>query len=153
MGEVLAAQQAWGAALVDISMTYENHGLAAATTRAEEIIDAAYGYNYGPVLFKPTLTTGSQVFRTTRAGALAYFVGGSQDFPNDTGFALKGWRKVQIVNSAIFIEGNLAITMGNVLFTDKSGAVTKVDKTWVFRKGEDAKVRIVGHHSSLPYSG
>merc|ERR1719150_1329793 len=64
--EVLAAQEAWGAALVDISMTYEAHGLAAATTRAGEIIDGAYGYKYGPVLFKPTLTHGSQVFRTTR---------------------------------------------------------------------------------------
>merc|ERR1711972_949020 len=147
--EVLAAQQAWGAALVEISMTFETNGLAAAKTKAEQVIDAAYGYNYGPVLFKPTLTTGSQVFRTTRAGALAYFVGDDTDFPNDTGFALKGWRKAEIVNSAIFREGSTAITVGNVLPTDKTGTVTKVDKTWVFFKGRDGKLRIVAHHSSL----
>jgi hypothetical protein len=27
-----------------------------------------------------------------------------------------------------------------------------VDKTWGFRKGDDGKVRIVLHHSSLPYA-
>merc|ERR1712187_152678 len=150
--EVLDAQQAWGDALVAISTVYENEGFEAAKALAEEVIDAAYGYNYGPVLFKPTLTTGDQVFRTTREGALAYFVGGDKDFPNDTGFALKGWRSVEIVNSAIFREGNIAITVGNVLITDKDGAVTKVDKTWAFFKGKDRKLRIVSHHSSLPYT-
>merc|ERR1711992_523340 len=89
--ESLAAQRAWGDALVSISTTYDSQGLAAAKALAEEVIDSAYGYNYGPVLFKPTLTTGSQTFRTTRAGALAYFVGGDKAFPNDKGFALKGW--------------------------------------------------------------
>merc|ERR1712187_990285 len=139
-------------ALVSISMTYEAKGLPAAKALAEEIIDTAYGYNYGPVLFKPTLAGGSQTFRTTREGALAYFVGDNAAYPNDTGFALKGWRSVKIVTAAIFREGNLAITMGNVLITDKTGAVTKVDKTWAFFKGKDGKLRIVLHHSSLPYS-
>merc|ERR1712039_226480 len=99
---------------------------------AGEVIDAAYGYNYGAVLFKPTLTGGQQTFRPTREGALAYFVGDDPNFPDDKGFALKGWRSVQIANSAIFIDGNTAMTQGNVLITDKTGAVTKVDKTWVF---------------------
>merc|ERR1740123_398320 len=121
-------------------MTYESKGIAAAKATAEEIIDSAYGYNYGPVLFKPTLTSGEQTFRTTREGALAYFVGDDKSFPNDTGFALKGWRKVEIVNSAIFIQGSIAVTTGNVLITDKSGAVTKVDKTWSFFQGQGRQV-------------
>merc|ERR1712187_665773 len=150
--EVLAAQKGWGDALVQISKTYEKEGLVAAKKLAETIIDTAYGYNYGPVLFKPTLAGGSQTFRTTKKGALAFFVGDDSSYPNDKGFALKGWRKVQIVNSAIFRDGNIAITMGNVLITDKSGAVTKVDKTWAFYKGKDGSLRIVLHHSSLPYS-
>merc|ERR1712061_623188 len=138
---------------VAISMTYENEGWEAAKALAEEVIDSAYGYNYGPVLFKPTLTTGDQVFRTTREGALAYFVGGDKSYPDDTGVALKGWRSVEIVNSAIFREGNIAITVGNVLITDKAGKVTKVDKTWAFYKGKDGTLRIVLHHSPLPYAG
>jgi len=44
----------------------------------------------GAVLFKPTLPVNPQTFRATRAGALAYFVGGDPSFPKDKGFALKG---------------------------------------------------------------
>merc|ERR1719230_1365800 len=105
-------------------MVYENEGLPAAKALAETVIDTAYGYKYGPVLFKPTLSGGEQTFRPTREGALAYFVGDSKTFPNDKGFALKGWRKVEFVNSAIFRQGNVAATMGNVHITDKTGAVT-----------------------------
>lgn len=149
--EVLAAQKAWGDALVAISTTNDEKGKAAAKALAEKIIDQAYGYQMGAVLFKPTLTQAPQTFRTTRQGALAYFVGGDPSFPNDTGFALKGWRKVEIRNAGIFIVGNVATTMGNVLVTDKSGKVTTVDKTWKFIKDHNGKLRIVLHHSSLPY--
>merc|ERR1719420_1434611 len=67
--DVLAAQKAWCDALVNISTTYDTKGLDAAKATAEEIIDTAYGYNYGPVLFKPTLTSGEQTFRPTKEGA------------------------------------------------------------------------------------
>ncbi len=117
-----------------------------------KVIDEAYGYNLGPVLFKPTLAEAPQTFRTTRDGALAYFVGGDEDYPNDTGFALKGWTKVEIRNAAIHINGDVASTMGNVILTNKDGSVTTVDKTWKFKKTDDGKLRIVLHHSSLPYS-
>jgi hypothetical protein len=150
--EVLAAQRAWGDALVSIAATHEKQGQAAAKALAEKVIDAAYGYQMGVVLFKPTLTTAPQTFRTTRAGALAYFVGGDAAFPQDTGFALKGWRKVEIQNAAIFIAGNSASTMGNVMITGKDGKVTTVDKTWKFVKDDAGKLRIVVHHSSLPFT-
>ncbi|MFM6500104.1 MAG: hypothetical protein ACKPHF_25025, partial [Dolichospermum sp.] len=133
--EVLAAQKAWGNALVNISTTYDQEGIAAARTLAEKVIDELYAYQWGLVLFKPTLTTGDQTFRTTHKGALSYFVGGDSSFPQDTGFALKGWRKVEIRNAGIFIVGNTATTMGNVSITDKTGKVTTVDKTWQFIRG------------------
>jgi hypothetical protein len=151
--EVLAAQKAWGEALVAISITYETKGIQTAKALAGNVIDAAYGYQFGPVLFKPTLTVAPQTFRTTRAGALAYFVGGDPAFPMDKGFALNGWRKVEIKNSAVFISGNTATTMGNVMITNKEGKVTTVDKTWQFIKDDNGKLRIVLHHSSLPYTG
>lgn len=151
--EVLAAQKGWCGALLDISKTGEAQGQAAAKALAEKVIDAAYGYQMGAVLFKPTLTVAPQTFRTTRAGALAYFVGGDTAFPKDTGFALKGWTKCDITNSAIFIAGDSATTMGNVSFTGKDGKVTTVDKTWKFVKDDAGKLRIVVHHSSLPYTG
>jgi len=151
--EVLAAQKAWGDALVAISTTYETKGIQAAKTLAEKVIDEAYGYQFGAVLFKPTLTVAPQTFRTTRAGALAYFVGDDPAFPTDKGFALKGWRKVEIKNAAIFISGNTATTMGNVIITDKDGKITTVDKTWQFIKDDNGNLRIILHHSSLPYTG
>lgn len=149
--EVEAAQQAWGNALVAISTEYERNGHAAAKRLAEQVIDSAYGYNIGPVLFKPTLTTAPQTFRTDRAGALAYFVGGDKAFPNDKGFALNGWRAFQIENAGILTNGNTAKSMGNVTLTDAKGNKTTVDKTWGYVRGPDGKLRIVLHHSSLPY--
>jgi hypothetical protein len=150
--EVLSAQKAWGNALVSIATTYDEKGLAAAKTLAGTVIDQAYAYQLGPVLFKPTLTVAPQTFRTTRSGALAYFVGDDPAYPQDQGFALNPWRKVEIKNAAILIAGNTATTMGNVMITDKNGKVTTVDKTWEFYKDDNGKLRIVLHHSSLPYT-
>lgn len=151
--EVLGAQKAWCQALVDISNTNAKNGQPAAKALAEKVIDSAYGYQMGVVLFKPTLTVAPQTFRTTRAGALSYFVGGDPAFPNDTGFALKGWTKCESNNAGIFIEGDSASSMGNVMVTGKDGKVTTVDKTWTYIKDDAGKLRIVVHHSSLPYTG
>jgi hypothetical protein len=146
------ARRAWGNALVKISTINDEYGLAAATKAANEVIDAAYGYNLGPVLFKPTLTTGDHVFRPTREGALAYFVGQNPRFPNDTGFALKGWRSADIQTVAEFIDGDVGLWMGMVTLTDKYGRRTRVDKSWGYKKDENGDLRIVLHHSSLPYT-
>lgn len=151
--EVIAAQKAWCQALVDINAAYEKGGQPAAKALAEKVIDSAYGYQMGAVLFKPTLTVAPQTFRTTRDGALAYFVGGDSKYPKDTGFALKGWRQCEAQNAAVFITGDSASSMGNVKMTDKAGKVTTVDKTWKYVKDDAGKLRIVLHHSSLPYSG
>jgi hypothetical protein len=148
--EVLAAQRAWGDALVQIATDYESGGLNKAKSTAEAVIDAAYGYQFGPVLFKPTLTTAPQTFRTDRNGALSYFVGGDPAYPSDSGFALKGWRKVEISNAAIQLHGETAMSMGNVKMTDKNGKVTTVDKTWGYARDDKGALRIVLHHSSLP---
>jgi hypothetical protein len=150
--EVEAAQKAWCAALTDISAANERSGQAAAKALAEKVIDSAYGYQMGAVLFKPTLTVNPQTFRTTRAGALAYFVGGDPAFPKDKGFALKGWTACQAVNSAILLTGETATTMGKVNITNKDGKVTTVDKTWQFVKDDAGKLRIMVHHSSLEYT-
>lgn len=149
--EVLKAQQAWGDALIQISQTYEQKGHAAAKTLAQQVLDQAYGYQHGAVLFKPTLASGEQTFRPEVSGALAYFVGGNQQFPNDSGFALKGWTTYSFDNSAVYINGDLALTMGHVKLTDKNGQQTVVDKSWAFKKDEQGQLRIVLHHSSLPF--
>lgn len=150
--QVKEAQQAWGEALVAIATTYENDGIDAARELASTIIEGTYGYAMGPVLFKPTLASDPQTFRTTAEGALAYFVGHSDEFPEDSGFALKGWQEVEIDNAAIFISGDTALTMGHVVMLDSEGNTTTVDKTWGYQLDDEGNLRIVLHHSSLPYT-
>ncbi|TCU30588.1 hypothetical protein EV130_101159 [Rhizobium azibense] len=150
--EVLKTQKAWGEALIAISREYEDKGVKPARDMAEKVIDAAYGYQLGPVLFKPTLTQEPQTFRTDREGALSYFVGHNPKYPSDTGFALKGWREVHVENAAILLYGEYATTLGKVSFINKDGKVTTVDKSWTFKKDDFGTIRIVQHHSSLPYA-
>ncbi len=149
--EVEAAQKAWGKALIEISETFERKGQAAATRLATKVLDTAYAYDAGGVLFKPTLASGPQSFRMTKAGALAYFVGGDKAYPNDPGFALRGWKQFSYENAGVLIDGNSAITMGKVHLIDKNGEAVSVDKTWGFRKNPSGVIRIFLHHSSLPY--
>ena len=149
--DLAAARKAWGDALVAISHAFDDGGIDAATAVANEALDTAYGYNLGPVLFKPTLASGEQTFRPTRDGALAYFVGHSDDYPLDGGFGIKGWRKVESETAASYINGDVAMWMGWVTFTDKNGDITKVDKSWGYQRDADGALRIIHHHSSLPY--
>ncbi|MCP9886208.1 hypothetical protein KBY97_13900 [Synechococcus sp. ATX 2A4] len=114
--------------------------------------DQAYAYQFGAVAFKPTLTTIPQTFRPTKAGALAYFVGGDPNFPGDTGFAIKPWKACQVRNQVIQLQGMFATTMGNVDLTEGKGALTTVDMTWSFVREPDGSIRIVLHHSSLAFS-
>lgn len=153
--EVNAAQQAWCDALVKIGKLKEEGGDYRAF--AEQVLTEAYNYDYGKVFFKPTLAFGDQTFRNDKKGALAYFVGGDPDYPNDKGFALTPWVKARYDNAGeknqgIQIYGSVAITMGNVWVTDKEGKDVMVDKTWVFKKGKDGKLRIIVHKSALPFN-
>ena len=153
--EVNAAQQAWCDALVKIGKIKEEGGDYRGF--AEQVLSDAYNYDFGKVFFKPTLTFGDQTFRNDKKGALAYFVGGDTAYPNDKGFALKPWVKARYDNcgdgnQGIQIYGSTAITMGNVYVTAKDGTEVKVDKTWVFHKDKNGKLRIIVHKSALPYS-
>ncbi|WP_170334174.1 phosphoribosyl-AMP cyclohydrolase [Ruegeria arenilitoris] len=149
--ELTAAREAWGQGLIAISKAYEEGGIDAARPVAEGVLDAAYGYNLGSVLFKPTLASGDQTFRPTRHGALAYFVGHDAEYPLDGGFGIKGWRSMESVTSASFVEGDVGMWMGAVILTDKDGNVTQVDKSFGYKKDAEGVLRIVLHHSSLPY--
>jgi hypothetical protein len=54
VSEVKAVQDTWCEALITISKTHQQGGLAKSKPLAGEVIDAAYGYQFGPVAFKPT---------------------------------------------------------------------------------------------------
>ena len=150
--EVLAAGKNWCAALVGISNTFHSEGAAAAKAKAEAVIDAAYGFQQGPVAFKPTLASGASTFRNTRQGALDYFVGPDPAFPPGRGFATyKRWTDCTVKEDVIQLFGPVANSMGNVSITDDQGNVTTVDKTWTFWQPKNDVMRIVLHHSSIPF--
>ena len=149
--QLAAARQAWGDGLVAISKAFDADGIKAARALALDALDTLYGFEFGPILFKPTLSGGAQTFRTDKDGALAYFVGHSDAYPQDGGFGLKGWRSVTSETAACFIDGDVAMWMGWVDFTDKDGGHVRVDKSWGYKKAADGTLKIVLHHSSLPY--
>ena len=147
--EVLDAQKIWGEGIVHIGAIYSAEGDY--TAAAEKHIDELYGYNLGPVLFKPTLASIKQ-FRTTKEGALSYFVGHNSNFSEDYGFAIKPWNAVRWESTGIKSEGNMAIAMGNYFFTYFGGDEVKVEYTFAYTKDDEGKLRIIMHGSHLPYS-
>lgn len=149
--DLLNARIDWGKGLIKISKTFETEGIEMATSAASAMIDQLYFFDFGEVLFKPTLSGGSQTFRPTKEGALSYFVGHNFSYPNDNGFGLKFWREVSSETSAIFIDNSVAMWMGWVTFIDRDGQVTKVDKSWGYKLDNHGNLRIILHHSSLPY--
>ena len=142
---------AWGEALVALSKIFETDGLEAARALAGQAIDALYAYGDGPVLFKPTLASGDQTFRPTRDGALAYFVGHDEVYARDAGFGIMGWCSAVFHTKATFNQDDVAIWMGRAVFTGKDGNVVEADKSFGFKRDTEGKLRIVLHHSSLPY--
>jgi hypothetical protein len=147
--EVVKAQQAWGDALVNLGKIYTNG--QDYKKAAENLVDDLYAYQTGQVLFKPTKAAVTK-FRTEKKGAVSYFIGHDKNFPEDKGYALKPWTNVQFNNAAIYINGNIAMAMGKYFFTPQKGDVVKVEYTFGYVKDSDGKLKIVSHHSSLPYT-
>ena len=145
------ARHDWGLGILKISEAYENSGIDKARVVANDFLDNLYGFEFGPILFKPTLSGGSKTFRPSKEGALSYFIGENPNYPNDTGFGIKYWRKVDSDTSAIFIEENVAMWIGWVTLVNNNGDEVKVDKSWGYRKDDNGRLKIVLHHSSLPY--
>ena len=149
--ELAEARAAWGNGLVAISTAYDDYGIEAARAVADDLLDELYGFEFGPILFKPTLSGGTQTFRTDKQGTLSYFIGHNPDYPQDNGFGLKSWSKITSETSSFFIEGDVAMWMGWFFFTNKKGNTNKVDKSFGYKRSDDGSLKLVLHHSSLPY--
>ena len=147
VADVESAQKAWGEGIVAIANAHANQedyvGIAS------NHINTLYGYQMGPVLFKPTLAAIDQ-FRPTFDTALSYFVASNNACPEDKGFAIKGWTNVRFENSDVIIDGGTALAMGNYYFTDPQGAEVKVEYTFGYIEDDQGNLRIQLHHSSMP---
>lgn len=140
------AQEGWIAALVSVGAAEDP------AARASEVLRNYYDFDGKGVLFKPTLTHGEQTFRMTKEGALSYFVGGNAAFAQDDGFALRPYVSGVADIRDVVIVGRAAIAMGNVTLTAYDGSTVMVDKTFGYRLDDNGNLRIITHHSSLPFS-
>ena len=168
LADVHEAQQAWGDAVIAIGNAWVDDGCDGALDAAYTAFDAAYSL---PLLFKPTVATIPDTFRTTRDGAVSYFVGhcSPEHVPSDYGFALaflpgniddrttwKGYNATRFHGFSYVVgEGefcNTAVAQGKVALTSRlTGTSSSVDKTFVYAKASTGlRARIVSHHSSLP---
>ena len=154
-GDVFQAQAAWANAIKSISKTYLDDGdyIQAAADAAGEL----YGYGKSNVLFKPTKAA-EYPFRATGEQAMSYFVGGAaveNGYDEDAGFAInggKGWSNVQFNNHQIDLNGDFATAMGSYVFTcATTGDETRVEYTFGYKRNDDGNIRILLHHSSVPY--
>lgn len=144
---VTALQTAWGEGIVKIGAVHTAGGDY--ETAAREHITQFYAYEEETVLFKPTLASADQ-FRGSFDEALSYFVGGS--ISEDGGFAIAPYTDVRWENEGTIINGDVALAMGNYYFTTTEGAEIKVEYTFGIEQQEDGELKIILHHSSLPFT-
>ena len=145
---ILDFQSKWANGIVEIGKTKNNFEESSSVTT--KFINELYDFKNGNVQFKPTKASINQ-FRNDFESALSYFIGNNSNFSEDSGFALKPWVNVEFKNESINIYGDIGIAMGNYFFTDQNGAKTKVEYSFVYKRVADS-LKIVLHHSSLPYS-
>lgn len=147
--EVLEAQHMWATGVVRVGSmdTWEESRDA-----ASELIRDLYAYDTTKVLFKPTLARHIP-FRHTFDGALSYFVGRNEKYPEDQGFAMRPWSNIAFQNSGVLLYDDVAMASGVYALTDTRGEQTDAEYTFVYQKQKDGKLRIIVHHSSIPFSG
>ncbi|MDB0042562.1 hypothetical protein N9E80_00835 [Flavobacteriaceae bacterium] len=141
-------QKEWGDSLVKLGSLINNR--VACEKEVELLINKLYGYKNSTVLFKPTKAKDDQ-FRSTFEGAKSYFIGGNNDFLEDSGFALHPWTNVRFENASVILKKDSAIAMGNYFFTENNGNEVKVEYTFGYFLHEKKNLKINLHHSSLPY--
>ena len=147
--EIEKAQEKWGKGIVKIGELKDS--LKECRMFTIDFINKMYDYENGIVQFKPTKASDFQ-FRGDVKAALSYFIGSDNDFNEDKGFALNPWVKVDFENNSINIINDIAIAMGNYFFLDNNGDKTKVEYSFVYKKNDIGDLKIILHHSSLPYS-
>ena len=145
--EVEAIQKKWSDGLLEIVNKHQNN--QDYINCASNFIDTLYYYDFGQVLFKPTLASEIQ-FRNTKESALSYFVGNNDNFKEDNGFALKSWTNIRWENSGLQLFEDIAIVMGNYYFLDNDSEL-KIEFSIVYKKDNNGDLRIILHDSHLPY--
>ena len=146
--DIYLYQEKWAKGIVELGKSKGD--IVISKKLATDFINSLYDFKNGSVQFKPTKASKFQ-FRNDFDSALSYFIGNNSDFVEDSGFALNPWIDVEFKNDSINVVENVGIAMGNYFFTDFKGEKTKVEYSFVYKRVDDS-LKIILHHSSLPYN-
>ena len=141
-------QQKWGNSIIEIGKAYLDKKDYLKLT--ENFLDELYYFNQGKVLFKPTKASHKQ-FRNKRNEFISYFIGHNKVSDEDKGFALEPWKDIYFQNFDFITYDDIVISMGNYLFTDYENKKTKVEYSFGYILNQESKLKIIFHHSSIPY--
>lgn len=153
--EIETAQAQWSQALIhmgELSSTHPDKLRHIATQLLSQLYDFEIGLS-----FKPTLAGYPHHFRSDLAGTLSYFIGAKlagSTISADQGFALKPWSKVEFTEATQIQLAECTITSGIYAFYAATAPShpTTVEYTFVYhRTPTQPAVKIIAHHSSLPY--
>jgi len=137
--------KSWTDQIVNIGKVFLEKGDYKKTCLA--FINNHYAFDECEVLFKPTFTK-NVVFRNSLNDALSYFVSG--DIDEDSGFAIKPWKKISIPEKhTIHFDDSLAVMGIFTLESEQSSEVTNVAFTFVLVKTDQGGLKIRLHHSSV----
>ena len=144
--EIINIQKEWASGIIKMGkLSNDRESLESFTS---DFLDKIYDFQ-NQVLFKPTKAANEQ-FRNTKDSAFSYFIAGDNRVcEEDNGFALSNWSEILFDNSNIIINEDIAIAMGNYTFKNEASNI-KVEYSFVYKNYGD-QIKIILHHSSLPY--
>ena len=144
--DIISIQKEWASGIVKMGeLSNDRDSLESFTS---DFLDKIYDFD-NQVLFKPTKAANEQ-FRNSKGSAYSYFIAGDdRECQEDNGFALSNWTEILFDNSNIIINEDIAIAMGNYTFKNEASKI-KVEYSFVY-KNYGNEIKIILHHSSLPY--
>ena len=144
--DIINIQKEWASGIVKMGeLSNDRDSLESFTN---DFLDKIYDFD-NQVLFKPTKAANEQ-FRNSKGSAYSYFIAGDdRECQEDNGFALSNWTEILFDNSDIIINEDIAIAMGNYTFKNEASKI-KVEYSFVY-KNYGNEIKIILHHSSLPY--
>ena len=144
--DIINIQKEWASGIVKMGELSDDRDSLESFT--SDFLDKIYDFD-NQVLFKPTKAANEQ-FRNTKGSAYSYFIAGDdRECQEDNGFALSNWTEILFDNSNIIINEDIAIAMGNYTFKNEASKI-KVEYSFVYKNYGD-EIKIILHHSSLPY--
>ena len=144
--DIINIQKEWASGIIKMGeLSNDRDSLESFTS---DFLDKIYDFQ-NQVLFKPTKAANEQ-FRNSKGSAFSYFIAGDdRECQEDNGFALSNWSEILFDNSNIIINEDIAIAMGNYTFKNEVSKI-KVEYSFVYKNYGD-EIKIILHHSSLPY--